>query len=187
MMRVVERTARRSGLTLRYSQGFNPRPRLSLVPPRPVGVATQDDLLVLTLDEPETPERLLEQLNAHTPAGMELLEARELTGRGTPRPVRAHYELPLDPPRAEAVRDRVSQLEQQAEWSVQRELGKDGRTRSIDLRPLVESLSVGDTGMLHAVLAPRRDAWARPGELLGLLGLDERADLARMTRCRVEY
>ena len=44
---VFRRACIRAGIKIQYSQGFNPRPRLSLPLPRPVGVASDDELLCL--------------------------------------------------------------------------------------------------------------------------------------------
>ena len=190
MMRAMERTARRCGVALRYSQGFNPRPRLSLVFPRSVGIATRDDLLMLVLDEPIEGDELLRQLNEQAPRGMRFFDPEVLAESRAPLPRRAHYELPLEEQRLGEVRTRVEALQAQPQWPIHRETPRKGRSpgsvKSIDLRPLVEQLSV-EGSTLHLVLAPQGDAWARPSEVLRLLAMDERADLARITRSRVEY
>jgi len=46
-LRLFQRACVRAGINIRYSQGFNPRPRLSLPLPRPVGVESDDELLCL--------------------------------------------------------------------------------------------------------------------------------------------
>jgi len=46
-LRVFQRACVRAGINLQYSRGFNPRPRMSLPLPRPVGVESDDELLTL--------------------------------------------------------------------------------------------------------------------------------------------
>ena len=58
VLRAIERIAARAGLPLRYSRGFNPRPKFSVPHPRPVGVAARRDLLVLSLDRDLDPQVL---------------------------------------------------------------------------------------------------------------------------------
>jgi len=196
MMRAVERTARRARLPLRYTQGFNPHPVMSLPHPRPVGVASRDDLLVLELetDAPPPPAEagdLPARLNAAAPRGMRFLDARTLAGRGTPQPAAARYELPLEPQQLPLVRRRLEELASLETWTVPRRVSARGRrggwsTRPIDLRPLVGELRL-DGQTLRMTLRPQGDLWARPGEVLALLGLDERIDLARAVRAAVEY
>ncbi len=46
---VFQRAVIRSGINAQYSQGFNPRPKISLPLPRPVGVESDDELLVMPI------------------------------------------------------------------------------------------------------------------------------------------
>jgi len=47
MLKVFQRACIRAGIEIQHSQGFNPRPKLSLPLPRTVGIETDDDLLCL--------------------------------------------------------------------------------------------------------------------------------------------
>lgn len=189
MMRLAERAARRAALPLRYSQGYNPRPVLSLACPRPVGVASRDELLVLTLEEDIGPQDLPARLNQCSPPGMRVLEARPLEGK--PRLVTQEFELPLREEAAAAVAARLEELTGQDHWPVERIVSpkqgrKEKQVRPVDLKPLIEDLRL-DQGVLRWRLRPQGDLWARPGEVLALLGLDDRVDLARVERTAVEY
>jgi len=189
-MRVIERLAVRAGLPLRYSQGFNPHPVLSLPLPRPVGVATRDDLLILALNEEVTPQELVARLNDHAPRGLRFLWAQEMETRKAPRPAKAFYEIELDGPRLEAVRARLAELLPQAAWNAQRTTvssrGQSSVSRAIDLRPLAEGIEIAP-GLLRFTLVRRGDAWARPAELLRMIGLEDPAILARVVRTGAEY
>lgn len=46
-LRLFQRACVRADINLRYSQGFNPHPKMSLPLPRPVGVESDDELLTL--------------------------------------------------------------------------------------------------------------------------------------------
>lgn len=186
-MRLVERLASRARLPLKYSQGYNPRPDLSLLQARPVGVAALAELMTVGLDEPMTGSELLHRLNDGAPDGLAFRAADALPGKAKPRVVAAEYVVALDESTREPVRRRLDELRAQDAWPVRRFLpprrGKRRRAshRQIDLRPLVERMNVDDSG-LELRLVPLGDLWARPGEVLSLLGMDERVDLARVTR-----
>jgi radical SAM-linked protein len=188
-MRVMERLAVRANLPLRYSQGFNPHPVLSLLLPRSVGVATDDDLLVLAMDGPVEGPTIVESLNAGAPKGLRFLSAERMPTRKAPRPAKAFYELPLDGPAAETVSRRLTELRDLPAWSAQRVVvasrGQRETSRPIDLRPLVEDLAVQE-GRLRISLVRRGDAWARPAEALALVGLDAPEFLARLRRTGCE-
>ena len=49
MLNVFQRATVRAGINPQYSQGFNPRPKISLPLPRPVGVESDDELLVMSV------------------------------------------------------------------------------------------------------------------------------------------
>jgi len=194
MARAIERTAVRADLPLRYTEGFNPHPRMSLACPRPVGVASLDDLLVVTLedtDEPLSGPVLPEALNRCAPRGVRFLRARELAGKAAPRPVRACYELPVVSDQRDRLQQRIEQLAARETWCVERvkvsrRRGRGDRRRTIDIKPLVVELKLDDDRLMMT-LAGRDDLWARPGEVLEMLGLDARADLAALVRTAVDY
>jgi len=191
MMRAAGRIAIRARLPLRYSQGFNPRPILSLVCPRPVGVASDDDLLVVTIETTMPRDQIVARLNQHAPSGMRFTRAGLVGGKTMPRPVRADYQLPLPPEQIPPTSSRLAELLPADAWPVERSTpaGKRRRrtvTRTVDLRPLVKEIAVRD-GVLSWTQVPRGDRWARPGEVLALLGLEDRAHLARTVRTAVQY
>jgi radical SAM-linked protein len=192
MMRAMERLVRRAKLPLKYSQGFNPRPALSLAMPRPVGVASRSDLLVLTLEQDLQAEMLLESFNQASPMGLRATKAYRVE-KAAPRPRSARYELPLTPEQLPAVQTRLDELAAQVSWPVERSTGGKDRGRQpqstitqIDLRQLILDLHL-EGSCLQITLAPRGDVWARPAEVLTLLGLDGRVDLATVVRAEVDY
>lgn len=192
-IRAVQRAATRARLPLKYSQGFNPRPALSLICPRPVGVATRDDLLVISLDTGATGEQLVAELNRQAPCGMRFGPAKALEPKSVPQPRSIDYRLDLQTGQAHAVAQKLSSLQREKSWPVERLVTprRRGRrrathTRVFDIKDLVTSLKLAGK-VLTMTLRTRGDLWARPGEVLRLLGLDERADLARLVRVAVEY
>ena len=192
MMRVVERLAVRAKLPLHYSQGFNPRPALSLVLPRPVGVASRCDLLAMTLDAPIEAADLCARMAQTAPVGLSIRGAAIMAAGQRPLARLAQYELPLADHKVQPVRQRLAELQDQPTWPIRRLTGDESLQidptagKAMDLRPMVPSMTLeGDT--LHLTLVPLDQAWARPGEVLRLLNLDERLDLAGMIRTAVDY
>jgi radical SAM-linked protein len=190
IMRAMERAAGRAKLPLSFTQGFNPHAKLSLVCPRPVGVAALDDLLVLGLDEPMEEAEIVARLNRCAPPGARFLRARLLAHSRSPQPLRMRCQLPLDAGQQAKVQQRLRELATDDSWPVDRRVPAKPRrpaeVKTVDLRPLVEDIRV-DGELLKTVLIRRDSLWARPGEVLRLVCLDERMDLARVVRTEVEY
>ncbi len=191
LMRATERVMARAKLPIRYTQGFNPHPVLSLACPRPVGVRAEGDLLVASLTAPIEADELLRRLNNSALSGMRFLRAESLPAGQKPQAIGAEYELRVPAERAEAIRSRRADLAAQQSWPVERLVSTKGRgkglaKRTIDLKPLVADVKL-DGEKLRMHLVPQGDLWARPGEVLRLLGLDEHLDLAALVRTEVHF
>lgn len=82
-MRLFQRAFKRSGLALTHSQGFNPRPTVSIALPLSVGVESRCELLDFELEGQDVPmEEIRDKLNMALPAGVRVLEVYE-DGRKT--------------------------------------------------------------------------------------------------------
>ncbi len=190
-MRTVIQTAVRAKVPLKYTEGYNPRPVVSLVCPRPVGVASRCDLAVMSLNEPAEADELLDRMNRNAPIGMKFTSAKKFSRKRAPQPLAADYELSVDEKKANYVKNAVGDLGDRDQWNVERIVSGKGsrkrkKTRRIDLKDMVKDLKVTDN-RLRMTLAPRGDLWPRPAEVLRLLGMDERVDLAAMVRTGIQY
>ena len=71
LMRTLQRVFFRAGLPLRYSEGFNPHARISIVLPLSVGTASRCEYLDFWLTEDVPLETIPARLNASMPEGQE--------------------------------------------------------------------------------------------------------------------
>ena len=73
ILRHIQRTLRRTGVKVNYSQGFNPHMLVYLSSPLPLGLKSESEFCVVdTLDEADG---FAEKFNAHTHRGIKCLEA----------------------------------------------------------------------------------------------------------------
>ncbi len=80
LMRLFQRAFQRAGLTLTHTQGFNPRPSVSIALPMSVGMASHCELLDFELEMPCDCQGILERLNACLVPGVRVLAVYD-TGR----------------------------------------------------------------------------------------------------------
>ena len=172
LMRTLERTIRRAGLPLAYSQGFSHHPRLHLAAALPLGFVSDGELADVWLERDLTPEEVLARLSDASPPGVRFLSIGLVPLKEAAlqeETISATYTLRLatDPPQLEA---RLRALLEAGQ------LPRTRRGKPYDLRPLIEDGAVGaaDGGeaVLELRLAARPGATGRPEEVLDALGLE---------------
>lgn len=78
LMRVFQRAFKRAGLLLKHTQGFNPRPSVSIALPLSVGVESRCELLDFDLEGEQVPcGQILKQLNGALIPGVKVLDVYE--------------------------------------------------------------------------------------------------------------
>lgn len=78
LMRLFQRAFKRAGLPLTHTQGFNPRPSVSIALPLSVGVESQCELLDFDLDGDDVScEEIAERLNKVLVSGVRVLDVYE--------------------------------------------------------------------------------------------------------------
>ena len=80
-MRTWERTLRRAGLPLVYSQGFSPHARIALAAPLPVGFEGERELMDIWLDPALDPAVVRGRLEPKLPPGLDVVEVEEVAER----------------------------------------------------------------------------------------------------------
>ncbi len=197
MLRVLQRACIRAGLPLRYSEGFNPRPRLSLPLPRSVAVESDDELLCVRVGPgrsadsrtglPCDVQAIKTALSDQLPQGCELISIELSREKSLPRPCLATYTLS---PRTEYIdaglSTRIEALLASETLMVQRCTYPKGKTRSLDVRKFLESIELDRE---HIVVECRVTATGsiRVEEILRLLQLETHNMAEPVRRTRVVW
>lgn len=171
MMRLWERALRRARLPLRMSQGFNPRPHISLVEPRSVGVTSDAELLDFELGDWMNPDTVLDRIARELPDGVTVTTLDLVRPTDKARPAAVVYEATLPqgcpdlPARAAALlaRDKAPVVRHRPTGD-----------KALDARPFIESLEADDP-RLRMVLLTGPGGTVRPDEILRLVGLPPEA------------
>ena len=177
-MRAFEYALRRAGLPVLFSEGFNPRPRMSFASALGVGVTSDDEQIILELTSAVDPSEVMEKLNAKLPKGMQILSA-EVVREGVKSPISGlnatRYRITAECPQecdAAAVRGAAEKLLASDKIRVLRE--REGRTKEIDIRPFilsVDSISSEDHRVIIEVsLESGSSGGARPQDFMQALG-----------------
>lgn len=185
-LRMWARVLSRADVPVRRSEGFNPRPRLSVVLPRNVGVASCDERLVVELAEPMCVAEVARRLTPQLPGGLRLLDVAEWTSAKPPQPRSVGYELRLRPDEITIVQERADWFRSQDKVVVERRGVGAERGKPVDVRFFVTDVHI-DADRLAWTQQWTPQGTAKPGEVLEALGLSARDHLHRLQRTRVVY
>ena len=180
-LRLFERALTRALLPVRYSQGFNPKARIWLLLARPVGVAGEDELLIVELAELLQPDLVRDRLAEQMPEGITLGEAYATHETRLPQPTRVSYRMTISADERDVVLQAADRIGQAESYCVTRNLHKGRKAQQIDIRPHLEAITVADDMTLHVTMSMTQLRGVRPGEMLSALefGPERLADLCR--------
>jgi radical SAM-linked protein len=182
----LERTMRRANLPLAYSQGFTPRPKLSLASALPLGYTSEAEAAEFWLTEAYPAEELAEAIQSAAPPGIVVHDVLS-TDNAAPKLQNALssavFQVSLREPDPE-LPQRVEEM--MSAESLPRERIRKGKKKTYDLRPLILSADVTPATedalqQLHLHLRAEPGATGRPDEVLKELGLDPLSPLIHRT------
>lgn len=158
MVRLMERVFRRMDLPLKYTEGFNPHPRISFASPLSVGVESVSELLDVELMEKMPVDEVLARSHSALPRGLVFETAKYVEDKRSLMSLVtwAEYTVLLDCfIEAWRMKEIIQQLMAMDTLMVQKKGGKsDGKT--VNIRPQIDEIALipSDQGAtLRMVLA----------------------------------
>jgi radical SAM-linked protein len=142
IMRLWQRVLTRAGISLAYSEGFNPHPRISLALPLAVGVTSEVELMDIILTKPVSPHLFTAAVSQQLPAGIKIWQVYPiaLTLPSLQSQVRyAEYQVALETEKGQKdIESAITSLLalKHLPWQHQRDTGP----RNYDLRALIDDL-----------------------------------------------
>ena len=194
-VKLFQRACVRAGIDMRYSGGFNPRPKLSLPLPRTVAVASEDDLLCLQVNrDPNGPQvadyesRIYERLYGQLPTECELLSVETAEVNASYQPDSATYIFPVSP---ESINDKlkavIERLLESENLNLQRRGdAKHSKFKNVDVRPFLKSIKTGDEEIVVECKISLTGT-VRVDEILKLLELEPGKLTAPIRRTNVKW
>ena len=173
MMRLFERSLRRSGFPLAFTQGFNPHPVMTFALPLGVGIDTTDDSADFALTAPVEPEEFVRRMNEALPEGIRILDARIAPEGGESLMASVHaavYRL-----RAKGLGKAAGRLPAEGPLPVGKK-GKEG-VKIVDIRPMLLGIEPLDEDTLRILVKAGSRENLRPD--LFLQALTDHAGLSQ--------
>ncbi len=198
-LRVFQRACVRSGIEIQYTEGFNPRPKLSLGLPRTVGVESEDDLVQLKVHSkqrtgnqsaastlPLDCDQLKKKLSEQLPQGCQLLTVSLPKDKAPLQPTSATYILPV---RKEHINEKlkadIKRLLESESLSLQR-WRDEKKSKIVDVRVFLKSIRISEGAVIVECKVSSAGS-IRVDEILKLLELDTEKLAAPIRRTAVGW
>ncbi|MDF2673649.1 MAG: hypothetical protein K0R09_1914 [Clostridiales bacterium] len=143
-MRTLHRALRRAGISISYSQGFNPHASISVAAPLSLGIASTAEYADIEIDEAMISETIMEKLNNTLPEGIRIISV-----------VNIDQKMPSSMGSVEGamyiIKLQHCMYEKEIKSIIQEvlsssEIYRNKRTKSgyklIDIRPLIEDIKI---------------------------------------------
>lgn len=169
LMRAMQRALRRSGLPVKFSQGFNPHLLLTFAAPLSVGMSGKREIMEVPLGSDVTEEDFLQKLNAALPPELPCLSARIVDDKHPASMASlcaAEYEIAIDPEGASLCDAVESFMAQESVMALRKT--KSGE-KMVDIRPMIFKLEVTGENTLRCILALSEKATCKPELLMDAL------------------
>lgn len=184
LYRAWERLLRRANVQLVFSQGYNPRPKLQLAAPLPLGITSRSEIIDFWLSEgPDDLEILASALIQVQPPGIDIITVKSVDPSAPPlqkNVTAAQYETTL--------LEQSLELDQRIEsLLISEAIIRQRRGKSYDLRPLIQELSIDsdDPNLIQMLLNAQEGSTGRPEEVL--LALEIQPENTRIERSKIIY
>jgi radical SAM family uncharacterized protein/radical SAM-linked protein len=183
--RTFERTIRRSGIPIAYSEGFHPHQKVAFGPPLPLGFVSDSEYLDIQLTEPYT-SHILNRLNQALPPGFKFLVAKPIMGKSDSLSSiinLAIYEVKLGLPLDQTEKLSQTVLEKENLWV--KRISKD-QDKEVDIKRQIVKLECepfDGQSVVKMHLRVGSEGYARPDEILVYgFGLEEKEVLSLLFR-----
>lgn len=153
IIRLFFRALQRAKITVNFSQGYNPSPKISFSPPLPVGTESLAEFFIMDLPQPLiNTKQTLDSINKELPEGMTVKTIQLHSGK-FPQDVKNSYTIILPTRIAAQDLKRIDRFMSKDEVNIER--FRKGKAKTINFRPLVEKLVALDENKLELSLINR--------------------------------
>ncbi|MDA8404262.1 MAG: TIGR03960 family B12-binding radical SAM protein [Desulfobacteraceae bacterium] len=164
LVNIFIRAISRSGLRLKFSEGFHPKPKISFHDPLSVGVESEEESFYMTLRSPAAPESIIADLTFELPGGLSITGCRCTDAHAGPEPADT-CSFVVSVSGAEFSHEQLKAFHEASGWPYQK-TSKKGRARQINLKDAVADLEWLAPSRIRIRLKNMQEINVKPGELL---------------------
>ena len=159
---------------------------MSIPLPRPVGIASEVECIIIETVKPVDADEMLQQLNRNTPAELCMQRVRQLETGQKPQADLVRYRMIPGETLPGNIEANILRLMESDVVRVERTNPEKKITRTVDIRPYLVDIRV-DHDAVEWTLRVTERGTARPSEIAGLLGYDSKTMNYRIRRMEVRW
>lgn len=147
ILRLFNRSFKRVGIKLQYSNGFNPHPKMSFAQPLSLGYLSTSEYLDFETIEEFKAEEIKEKLNAIMPQGLGIIECNQIPSGGKTMAAMVEYSdyeiiIPCTDKTPQELSTLVADFLSQKQIIIKKLQRKSGKVIETDIRPMIFQLKI---------------------------------------------
>ena len=145
LLRLFKRSFKRIGISLQYSQGFNPHPKMSFAQPLSLGYSSSGEYLEFDTPEPYRPSEILHRINSVMPEGIEAVSCEELPAGGKTLAALTEYAgyeitIPMVCGFEGNIANEIEKYMSREQIFILKHQKKSGKDLEVDIKPMISEL-----------------------------------------------
>ena len=148
IMRLFQRAFKRTGIRLKYTEGYSPHPKMSIAQPLSLGYTSRGEYFEFETQEDLDPESIRHRMEEAMPEGIRMLSCtvlKETKKAAGALITRGDYDVGVrmaKPEEYEKLREAADWFLSQPSVIIQKVQKKSGKTKEIDIREKVRALEI---------------------------------------------
>jgi radical SAM family uncharacterized protein/radical SAM-linked protein len=163
MVNIFIRALRRAAITVKFSEGFHPKPKIAFYDALPIGLESLCETMVLTVSERIALDDLVARLNAELPDGLHITDGMPYRKTDEDAERAVVYRITLN---GGTFEPEAIQRFQTAEAVFFERTNRKGKLKKIDLKAMVQHIHRVNPDTLELVVLQRATARLRPDVIL---------------------
>ncbi|MHB0999030.1 MAG: TIGR03936 family radical SAM-associated protein [Armatimonadota bacterium] len=174
LVKAFEFALRRAGIPIEYTEGFNPRPKMSFGGAIGVGVSSDDERFILELIQPVDSSEIMERLNNNLPPGLRILSAEQVPD-SVKSPLTelnaSDFRIIVSCADCSEIETIIRQIMDSSEYKITRVRAKGSKV--VDIRQYIIDIRVleciDDIAAIYASLLSTTSGGGRPQDIIQVL------------------
>jgi radical SAM family uncharacterized protein/radical SAM-linked protein len=169
---IFARAIRRAGVSVKYSQGYHPMPKISFDDPLPLGMESQGEFVRMLVSQHHQCGDLVKAINPQLPEGVEIIDCMLKSEEKQNCPV-DEQKFSVDLQQVSVDRHLLASFQSSTAWPYTRK-NRKGRVHHIDLKSAVTQLTAENHHAIVMCIKTTTAHTVRPADVLvGIFNLSE--------------